>query len=284
MPAGYIGFRPTVTAGTGGVASGAWNLREVFNQRRASLWPEHTPVAPAGITPNTDNKARFYLHSTASSFETSANTSTGFYKLTHNGSSIICQEHPYHYPTYYRNTIGSVGSGPLNTNHPKFTSVTTSAVVIVESCDASGTASGNLQGMDISYAANKIKSVDVSGCTALTVLNAGATGDSSSPSKPYNGPGGYRRMASLIEEVRAVGIGASLTGGGYVTPGGPTVYVYGGGIDLWNQQLDAAALNQLYTDLGATSVSGSRRVMVGSNPGIGSDNPSLATGYTIYGS
>ena len=91
-------------------------------------------------------------------------------------------------------------------------------------------------------------------------------------------------MASLIEEVRAIGVGASLGSGGYHTHHSGTVNVYGGGIDLWNQQLDAAALNQLYTDLATTSVSSVRGVFVGANPGIGSDNPSIATGYTIYGS
>tara|TARA_Y100000385_G_scaffold86769_1_gene89234 strand:- start:25159 stop:26022 length:864 start_codon:yes stop_codon:yes gene_type:complete len=287
MPAGFLGFRPTVSAGGSGVAPGVWNLREVFDQRRSSLWPEATPV---GLVPNSDSKARFYLHSTASTFELSANTTTGYYKITHNGSSIIAQEHPYHtYPTYYRNTVTSIGGQPGQiVNNPKFTSVNTGAVVVLESCNSSGTTSGNIQGIDISKSGNKVKEVDLSGCTALTNFNAGATGGTpSNRSKPFSGSYGNRYMASLIEEVRAVGVGASVNGQSaqYYSPTWtPAVYVYQGGIDLWNQQLDAASLNQLYTDLGATSTSSPSSLMVGSNPGIGSDNPSLASGYTVYGS
>ena len=240
MPAGFLGFRPTVSAGGSGVAPGVWNLREVFDQRRSSLWPEATPV---GLVPNSDSKARFYLHSTASTFELSANTTTGYYKITHNGSSIIAQEHPYHtYPTYYRNTVTSIGGQPGQiVNNPKFTSVNTGAVVVLESCNSSGTTSGNIQGIDISKSGNKVKEVDLSGCTALTNFNAGATGGTpSNRSKPFSGSYGNRYMASLIEEVRAVGVGASVNGQSaqYYSPTWtPAVYVYQGGIDLWNQQL-----------------------------------------------
>lgn len=392
MPAGFLGFRPTTTSGSGGNAPGAWNLREVFDQRRAGNWPSKyvTPVAAnaptslaatagdtevalswtapsdmgtaslteyqveysagssinpfsstsvntgstsashtitgltngqqyafrvraktgtglgglngayssvvtstpaaAGITPNTDNKARFYLHSTASSVEITAATSTKYYKVTHNGSSIIAREHPNHtYPTYYFNTTTGGGGTYTITNRPRFTSVNTSAVVVVESCDISGNASGNLEGIDISKSANKIQGVDISGCTHLKILNAGATGGSSTPTKvkPYNGPYGGRHMASLIDEIRASGIGTALTGAAaYYTPTWQpgTAYVYAGGIDLYNQQLNAAALNQLYTDIANSGHSGGTSVMVGLNPGVGSDNPSLATGVTVYGS
>ena len=263
----------TLVSGAGGV----WNLRELSNRP----WPSVAPASSGGITPNTDSKARFYLHSTATSFEARANTTTGYYKITNGSSSVISQESQVYYPTYYFNSSTYYGT---ITTRPRLTSVDTSAVVILESCTSSGTASGTIQGIDIgTLAANKVKEVDISGLTGLTVMNAGATGGSPARTKPFNSPGGSRAMASLIEEVRAVGIGASLAAGGYYTHGS-TVNVYGGGIDLWNQQLDAAALNQLYTDLATTSVSGTRGVFVGSNPGTGSDNPSIATGYTIYGS
>ena len=248
-----------------------------------------TPVA-AGITPNTDNKARFYLHSTATSVEITAATSTKYYKVTHNGSSIIAREHPHHtYPTYYFNTTTGGGGTYTITNRPRFTSVNTSAVVVVESCDISGNASGNLEGIDISKTANKIKGVDISGCTHLKVLNAGATGGSSTPTKvkPYNGPYGTRAMASLIDEIRASGIGTAISGATqYYTPTWQpgTAYVYGGGIDLYNQQLSAAALNQFYTDIANSGHTGQTAVLVGLNPGVGSDNPRLATGVTVYGS
>lgn len=391
MPAGFIGFRPTTTSGSGGNAPGVWNLREVFRQRKANLWPEkHIPVTPANeptnlaatpavtsvalswtaptdfgteplnqyqieynagsainpftsttvdtgststshtitgltadtqyafrvraltgtgqlllngahsavvtattqmFTPNTDTKARFYLHSTATSVEITAETTTNYYKVTHNGSSIIAREHPFHtYPTYYYNTTTGGGGTYTIINRPRFTSVNTSAVVVVESCDVSGNASGNLRAVDISKGANKIKGVDISGCTSLHTLNAGATGGSSSPTKqkPAFGPSGSRAMASLITSVRATSMGTALGGSSpqYYNPTWtPAIsYVYQGGIDLWNQQLSASALNQLYTDLANSGHTGASSLMVGNNPGTGSDNPSLATGVTVYGS
>ena len=388
MPAGFIGFRPTTTSGSGGNAPGIWNLREVFRQRKANLWPEKhiavqaaneptnlaaTPAvtsvalswtAPSNMgtqtlteyqveynagssinpfssttvntgstntshtvtgltadtqyafrvraktgtgfgalngayssvvtattqlfTPNTDAKARFYLHSTATSVEITAETTTNYYKITHNGSSIIAREHPFHtYPTYYFNTTTGGGGTYTITNRPRFTSVNTSAVVVVESCDSSGNASGSLRAIDISKAANKIRAVDISGCTSLNTLNAGATGGPGNRTKPYNGPFGGRLMASLIDQVRAVSIGTALGGQAnqyYAPTWTPMVYVYAAGFDFYNQQLDAAALNQLYTDLANSGHTGGSSLMVGENPGTGSDNPSLATGVTVYGS
>ena len=390
MPAGFLGFRPTTTSGSGGNAPGVWNLREVFDQRRADNWPSKyvTPVAanaptnlaatagntevalswtaptdfgtsplnqysveynagssinpfsstnvntgststshtitgltngqqyafrvkaltgtglllmngaqssvvtatPAvpGITPNTDTKARFYLHSTATSVEITAETTTNYYKITHNGNSIIAREHPHHtYPTYYWNTTTGGGGTYTIINRPRFTSVNTSAVVVVESCDINGNASGSLRAIDISKSANKIKGVDISGCTSLHTLNAGATGGPSTKIKPYNTQSGSRAMASLIDEVRAVSIGTALGGqtNQYYSPTWTNnVYVYTGGFDFYNQQLDATALNQLYTDIANSGHTGASALMVGENPGTGSDNPSLATGVTVYGS
>jgi len=55
-----------------------------------------------------------------------------------------------------------------------------------------------------------------------------------------------------------------------------------GGIALTACNLNAAALNQLYTDL----ASGNGVIRVDTNPGVGSDNPSIATnkGYSVLGS
>jgi hypothetical protein len=236
---------------------------------------------------NIDTKARFYLHSTATSVEITAETTTNYYKVTHNGSSIIAREHPYHtYATYYFNTTTGGGNFTI-TNRPRFTSVNTSAVVVVESCDINGNASGSLRAIDISKTANKIRAVDISGCTSLQTINAGATGGPSTKIKPYNSPSGTRSMASLIDQVRAVSIGTALGGqtNQYYSPTWtPNVYVYTGGFDFYNQQLDAAALNQLYTDIANSGHTGASSLMVGENSGTGSDNPSLATGVTVYGS
>jgi hypothetical protein len=55
-----------------------------------------------------------------------------------------------------------------------------------------------------------------------------------------------------------------------------------GGITIINCNLNAAALNQLYTDL----ANGNGRIQVSGNPGTASDTPSIATakGYTVLGS
>lgn len=271
----------------------AFRVRAKTGTGAGALYGAYSSTATATpafqITPNTDSKARFYLHSTATSVEITAETTTNYYKITHNGNSIIAREHPFHtYPTYYFNTTTGGGGTYSITNRPRFTSVNTSAVVVLESCDSSGNASGSIRAIDISKSANKIKGVDISGCSSLRGLNAGATGGSETPNKvkPYNGAYGSRAMASLITSVRASGIGTALTGAGYYTPtwNPGTAYVYGGGIDLYNQQLSAAALNQLYTDIANSGHTGTTSVMVGLNPGVGSDNPSLATGVTVYGS
>ena len=56
------------------------------------------------------------------------------------------------------------------------------------------------------------------------------------------------------------------------------------GINVAGQTLSAAALNQLYEDLG--NGINSARIFVPGNPGTAEDNESIATGkgYTIFGS
>lgn len=281
MPAGFIGFRPTVTAGTGGVAPGAWNLREVFNQRRANLWPEHTPVAPAGITPNTDASARFYLPASVTVFKISANTSTGYYKISSPGKTdVVGQEYLYTAYTY-------LAGGQTPIASIQMTGLSSSAVktVTLTSCLANGNASGNILGIDIgSDSTNNITAVDVSGLTSLAVFHAGATGVSGHPATRFNGgsAAGSRAMVSSIEEIRAVNCDFSGANG-YTTPYGPTtVYAAGGGWDVAGHDLDATALNQLYTDLSPGTGGGG--IFVGGNPGTGGDNPSIASNYNIHGS
>ena len=57
------------------------------------------------------------------------------------------------------------------------------------------------------------------------------------------------------------------------------------GVKLQNNNLSAAALDQVYTDLGNVSGAPSY-IRVDGNPGVGSDNPAIATakGYTVLGS
>ena len=101
----------------------------------------------------------------------------------------------------------------------------------------------------LNCSSNVLTSLDVSGCTALTQLNCR-----------------YNYLTSL----RAQNVG--MSGGTY----------YWSNADIRDNQLNAAALDQFYTDLAA----GSSPLLVGGNEGTTGDDPSIATnkGYTVYGS
>jgi hypothetical protein len=233
-----------------------------------------TPAAASsGITPNTDSSARFYLPAAATSLKVACNTSTGYFKLSSSGvSDVIGQEHNT-YPTYYNQTGGYTTISGLSSGAAK--------TVVLSPCNSGGTVTGNIQGIDIgSSSTNNIEAVDLSGLTSLNVFHAGATGGSTG--KFSGGVVGSRAMVSSITEVRAQNVDFSGSNG-YGTPYGPTTPVaYGGGMDLYGQDLDATALNQLYTDLSGGTGGGG--IFVGGNPGTGSDNPSIASNYTIHGS
>lgn len=72
-----------------------------------------------------------------------------------------------------------------------------------------------------------------------------------------------------LTSVRAIGRSIGGSGSYYV------------GADLSNNSLNAAALDQFYTDLAANA----GHIKVDGNPGVSSDDPSIATakGYTVYG-
>ena len=234
-----------------------------------------TPAAASsGITPNTDSSARFYLPAAATSLKVACNTSTGYFKLSSSGvSDVIGQEHNT-YPTYYNASGGYTTISGLSSSAAK--------TVVLSPCNSGGTVTGNIQGIDIgSSSTNNVEAVDISGLTSLNVFHAGATGGSTNK---FTGSGvvGTRAMVSSITEIRAQNVDFSGTNG-YGTPYGPTTpYAYGGGMDLYEQDLDATALNQLYTDLSGGTGGGG--IFVGGNPGTGSDNPSIASNYSIHGS
>jgi hypothetical protein len=224
---------------------------------------------------NNDGKARFYLPSAATSFKVSANTSTGFFKISSAGKTDVIGEEHNTYNTYH-----TVGGGAFK----QMTGLASGATktVIVSSCTAAGVDSGNIIGIDIgSDSTNNITGVDISGLTSLATFHAGATGGSITGK--FNGGmlAGTRSMVSSITEIRAVNVDFN-TANGYTTPYGPTtVYAAAGGIDLYYQQLDATALNQLYTDL--SSGTGGGGIFVGGNPGASSDTPSIASNYSVHG-
>ena len=240
-----------------------------------------TPAASgSGITPNTDGNARFYLPASQTTFKVSANTSTGYFKVSSPGQSdVIGQEYTATGPTYYAGgttAVGSVTMSGLSSSATK--------TVTVSPCNSSGTVTGNIIGIDIgSDSTNNITAVDLSGLTSLSTFHAGATGGSPAYDKyAGGGPVGTRSMVSSIEEVRAVNCDFSASNG-YTSPYGPTtVYANAGGWDVSNHDMDATALNQMYTDLSGGTGGGG--IFVGGNPGTGSDNPSIASNYSIHGS
>ena len=225
---------------------------------------------------NNDGKARFYLPSAATTFKVSVNTSTGYFKISSAGKTDVIGEEHNTYNTYH--TVGGAA-------FKQMTGLASGATktVIVASCTAAGVDSGNIIGIDIgSDSTNNITGVDISGLTSLATFHAGATGGSIT--SKFNGGmlAGTRSMVSSITEIRAVNVDFS-TNNGYTTPyHSTTVYAAAGGVDLYYQQLDATALNQLYTDLSGGTGGGG--IFVGGNPGTGSDNPSIASNYSVHGS
>jgi hypothetical protein len=230
------------------------------------------------IDVNNDKIARFYLPASQTTFRVSANTSSGYFKVSSPGKTdVIGNDHTTMYPTYYL-------SGGNTYVEMSGLSSSAAKTVTVSPCNSGGTITGNIIGIDIGTdSTNNVDAVDISGLTSLTTCNLGASGATLSGSKGMGAPIGSRSMASSITEIRAVNVDFSTGGGAYYSPTWtPQVYVYGGGLDLYNQDLDATALNQLYTDL--SSGTGGGDIYVGQNPGTGSDNTSLASNYTIYGS
>jgi hypothetical protein len=82
---------------------------------------------------------------------------------------------------------------------------------------------------------------------------------------------------SSLASVTALGVGSAMYYPWY------SYWTLGAGISVKNCNLNAAALDQLYSDL-AESQAG--QLFVHNNPGVGSDDPTIATAknYTVYGS
>jgi len=233
-----------------------------------------------GITPNNDNRARFYLPSGSTSFTAGAATTTGYYRIT-DGTSFSSVGGGNYYATttgYWYYDLTNVSMTGLSSSSPK--------VMQVFACDAAGNPSGELVSVGITQTNNAVDAIDVSGCLSLVGLGAysSAAYGTGNFSK-YNMSGGSSQFPSSVTEVRAVGVSWTVSNTAPNTSNPPGIYYYGGGVDISDQDLDAAALDQLYSDLGTAS-GGSPQIIVRLNPGTASDNPSIATakGYTVYGS
>lgn len=216
-----------------------------------------------------DNILRFTVSSSTTTAFVNAETTTGYFKLVSDSgqtSGVVDADGWYGGYGYYM-ISGYITDMP--TGQPK--------TVQVISCDASGNPSGELE--YVSFANNsaaQITRIDASGCTELRGLRA-----SSFTAFQYNW---FQTtyLPSALTEIRCVGVRG--TGGSWYAWGSNAPNVYEG-INVAGQQLTAAALNQMYADLG-TRRGGSAAIMVGGNPGISADDPSIATakGYTVFGS
>jgi Leucine-rich repeat (LRR) protein len=122
---------------------------------------------------------------------------------------------------------------------------------------------------------NSLTSLDVSGLTALTALNCGSNTLTSLDVSGLTALELLICRLNSLTSLRAQNVGFS--GGNYSSSSSAPLSAI-----LNNNQLDAAALDQFYTDLAA----GDSPLLVFNNPGTTGDDPSIATGkgYTVYGS
>ena len=138
---------------------------------------------------------------------------------------------------------------------------------------------GPLYSLD-TYNLTSLKSIDLSG-----LENLGSISLSSSPLlesiEVFSGSNLVFLSCYNSPSLSSVRVPGAVLGG-YQHPSYTWSFSNGG--DLRNCNLSAAALNQFYTDLGAAV--GYGVISVDGNPGVSSDNPSIATAkdYIIYGS
>jgi len=90
---------------------------------------------------------------------------------------------------------------------------------------------------------------------------------------------------STLTSLRAVGFVPNSSGNGRIRTF-PLSAPYYTNFSIAGCSLSAAALNQLYTDLGVIVAPDIASMVVSGNPGIAADNPTIATakGWIVYGS
>jgi Leucine-rich repeat (LRR) protein len=127
---------------------------------------------------------------------------------------------------------------------------------------------------------NSLAALDVSGLTALTTLNCSANSLTSLNVSGLTALNGLNCSSNSLTSLRAVGV-VFDSGKWKNKKKGKSA----GEQAIYSNQLNAAALNQFYTDLGATTP-GTGFLDVSSNPGTTTDDPTIATnkGYVVIGS
>ena len=247
------------------VVSGEYDLRiAAINIDGQGLWSDsNTFVAASGAGINEDNIARITTASDTTSITVNAESTAGYYKLVSSDgqtSSVAGSSNIWYGYYAFSATISNMPTGSEKT-------------VQVISCDANGVPSGELEYISLINSTQAVKSLDFSGCTSLRGFNVNSSTSNYMNFFTYTSS----TLPSGIESIRCVGV--SGNGGSYGNWG---AYYNYEGIGLAGQNLSAAALDQLYTDLGAGT---NALIFVNGNPGTSSDTPSIATnkGYTVYG-
>jgi hypothetical protein len=221
-------------------------------------------VDESGI--NADNRFRVTTAASTTALTAAVESTTGYWKMvssTGQESAVIGSQWSQYSPYYFlTGTVSGMPSGVEKT-------------VEIFSCDASGNPSGELEYVSFAPSSQAITTADASGCTSLRGFNL------SSSATPYGSWYGVSTLPAALVSVRAVGV---IGSGGMYSQWGPNPANVTEGINVAGQTLSAAALNQLYEDLG--NGTNSARIFVPGNPGTAEDNESIATGkgYTIFGS
>ena len=260
----------TVTGLTNG-ASYVFRVKTINSIGESSFTSWSDPVVPAaGYSPIEDNVFRFVMDENATTAIVQADTTTDYYKVvssTGQDSGVIYNGSnwgPWPY-SVSNATVSNMPTGQQKT-------------LQVISCDSSGNPSGELIYVGLKSTTQNILIVDASGCTSLNGFAV-----PSSTFYQYSYMGSPSQLPSTITEIRCIGVRSQYGSWSQWNQNYPPFVMEG--INVAGQQLSAAALNQMYTDLG-TSRSVGAMIGVSANPGVGADDPSIATnkGYAVFGS
>ena len=182
------------------------------------------------------------------------------------------------------NLSGSLTS--LLCNNNSLTSLDVSGLTALTNlfCDGNSLTSLNVSGLtaltNLTCFSNSLTSLDVSGLTALTYLDCQVNSLTSLDVSGLTALTNLFCNNNSLTSLRAVGA-VFDTGKWKNKKKGRATVVQA----IFSNQLNAAALNQFYTDLGATTP-GTGFLDVSGNSGITTDDPTIATnkGYVVFGS
>ena len=249
--------------------------------------PTTTPAPGGGITPVNDNQARFYLPASATSYDVTATTSTGYFRITDGTNDSITQNggNSTNYSSaYYSGAQASLSGANL---------ISGDRVIRLYPCDVNGVYddTADIRVIALTSVNNTVgpTAVDISYLTGLEVL--AMMSDATDYYRVAGGSSIQGNTPPSVTEIRAINVSLGTVGQSYSSKStyqgkhgtytyGYSGYVWGQGCDIGGQLLDAAALDQFYTDL----ANGAGSLIVGGNSGVSGDTPTIASnkGYTVY--